>query len=129
VDEAGEQSEEPLREHLAESRENLLRFIRLEFRMAETLSELLIRTENKRQCKRIRDDIRKAKVSIINFNKRLDPQEGYVEVDQYIGRIDGYLREGSSLSAAGLLLRRLQERVRRLRSKRSRNSSKRGPVN
>jgi hypothetical protein len=107
--------------HLAESRENLLRFIRLEFAMAETLWELLKRTENKRQGKRIRDDIRKAKVSIINFKKKLDPQEGNVEIDKCIGKIDGYLRESSSPSVTGLFLRRLQQRVRRLRSKKSRD--------
>ena len=109
--------------HLAESRENLLRFIRLECAMAETLWELRKRTENKRQRKRIRDDIRKAKVSIINFKKKLDPQEGNVEIDKCIGKIDGYLRESSSPSVTGLFLRRLQQRVRRLRSKRSRRPS------
>jgi hypothetical protein len=120
---AEEPPQESLREHLAESRENLLRFIRLEFAMAETLWELLKRTENKRQRKRIRDDIRKAKVSIINFKKKLDPQEGNMEIDKCIGKIDGYLRDSSSPSVTGLFLRRLQQRVRRLRSKRSRNPS------
>jgi hypothetical protein len=129
VGEAGEPPQEPLRDHLDDSRENLLRFMRLEFAMAETLWELLKRTENKRQRRRIRDDIRKAKVSIINFKKRLDPQEGYVEVDKYIGKIDGYLQEASSSSVTGLLLRRLQQRVRRLRSKKSRKQSTRGQVN
>jgi hypothetical protein len=37
--------------------------------------------------------------------------------------IDGYLRESSSPSVTGLFLRRLQQRVRRLRSKRSRRPS------
>ena len=123
--EAGERPQERLRGDLDESRENLLRFIRLEFAMAETLWELWKRTENKRQRKRIRDDIRKAKVSIINFKKKLDPKEGDLEVDKYIGKIDGYLRESSPPSGTGLLLRRLQQRVRRLRSKKSRNPSKR----
>lgn len=123
--EAGEPPQEPRRDDLHESRENLLRFIRLEFAMAETLWELWRRTENKRQRKRIRDDIRKAKVSIINFKKKLDPQEGNVEVDKCIGKIDGYLRESSSPSVTGLLLRRLQQRVRRLRSKKGRKPSKR----
>ena len=129
VGEAGEPPQEPLRHDLDDSRENLLRFIRLEFAMAETLWELLKRTENKRQCKRIRDDIRKAKVSIINFKKRLDPQEGYIEVDKYIGKIDSYLQHRSSPSVTGMLLRRLQQHVRRLRSKKSRNPSTRGSAN
>jgi hypothetical protein len=123
VDEAEETPLEPLREHLAVSRENLLRFIRLEFAMAETLWELWKRTENKRQRKRIRDDIRKAKVSIINLRKKLDPQEDTVEIDDCIGKIDGYLRESSSPSVTGVFLRRLQQRVRRLRSKKSRKPS------
>jgi hypothetical protein len=125
VGQAGEPAQEPLRADLDESRENLLRFIRLECVMAETLWELWKRTENKRQCKRIRDDIRKAKVSIINFKKKLNPQEGNVEVDKCIGKIDGFLRESSSPSVTGLLLRRLQKRVRRLRSKKSRSPSMR----
>jgi hypothetical protein len=129
VGEAGEPPLQPLRDDLGDSRENLLRFIRLEFVMAETLWELLRRTENKRRRKRIRDDICKAEVSIISFKKRLDPHAGNVEVDKYIGRIDGYLREGSSTSATGLLLSRLLQRVRKLRNKKSRNPAKRGPVN
>jgi hypothetical protein len=116
VGEAGEPPQEPLRDDLDKSRENLLRFIRLEFAMAETLWELLERTQNKRQCKLILDDIRKAKVSIIKFKKKLDPQEGNVEVDKCVGKIDGYLGESSSPSVTGLLLRRLQQRVRTLRS-------------
>lgn len=128
VGEAGEPPQEPLRGDLDESHENLLRFIRLEFAMAETLWELLKRTENKRQRKRIRDDIRKAKVSIINFKKKLDLQDGNVEVDGCIGKIDGYLRESSSPSVTGLLLRRLHQRVRRLRSRKSRKPSKRRRV-
>ncbi len=123
VGETREPPQEALRDDLDESRENLLRFIRLEFVMAETLWELWKRTENKRQRKRIRDDIRKAKVSIFNFKKKLDPQEGNVEVDKCIGKIDGYLRESNSPSVTGLLLRRLQQRMRRLRTKKSRNPS------
>jgi hypothetical protein len=123
VDEAGEPPQKPLRADLDNTNENLLRFIRLEFAMAETLWELRKRTETKRQRKRIRDDIRKTKISIINFKKRLDQQEGNTEVDEYIGKIDGYLRESSSPPVTSLFLRRLQRRVRGLRSKKSRKSS------
>lgn len=116
----GEASEKPHETQQAEldsSRENLLRFIRLEFQMAETLSGLLRQTGNKRQRKRLREDIRRAKVSIVHFKKRLGQKDRCPEVDEYIGKIDTVLRQSSSPSIGEYVLKRLRQRVRKLRNR------------
>lgn len=119
MDEAGEKPQEPLHAELDRSRENLLRFIRLEFAMAETLWGLWKQTEKKRQRKRLRDDIRKAKVSIVHFKKKLGPVEGQAEVDEYIGKIDAILEQSGTPSVADFFLKRLRQRARRLRKRSS----------
>jgi len=123
VGEAGEPPKETLWDDLDESRENLLRFIRLESAMAETLWELLKRTENKRQRKRLRDDIRRAKVSIVHFKKKLDSSDAHSEVDEYVEKIDSYLGDSSSPSVVEILFKRLRRRARKLRTGRGRNAS------
>jgi hypothetical protein len=122
---AGENPNAQLQAEFDRSRENLLRFIRLEFAMAETLWSLLKQTEKKRQRKRLRDDIRKAKVSIVHFKKKLDSSDAHGEVDGYIEKIDSHLRDSSSPSVVGMLLKRLRRRTRKLRSGRGRSASDR----
>jgi hypothetical protein len=120
MSEAGEKADEILQGESDSSRENILRFIRLEFHLAETLSGLLAQTENKRQRKRLRHDIRKAKVSIVHFKKRVGQQSGdQEEIDEYIGKIDSILRESGSSSKAEFMLKRLRHRVKKLRNPRA----------
>jgi hypothetical protein len=111
-----------LQTELDRSRENLLRFIKLEFELSETLYALLKQTERKKHCKRLRGDIRKARVSIIHFRQKLSPREGCPEVDEYLRKINDFLSENRSPSVVKLLLKRLPKRLRRLKS------SKRRPV-
>ena len=113
----GEGPSEGLHAELAASLENLLRFIRLEFQMAETLATLLMQTENRRQRKRIWTDIRKAKVSIVRFKKRLGTKDNLPEVDGYLEKIDVFLSQSGSPSTAKFIVRKLRQRIRKIRNR------------
>lgn len=126
MDESGEEPKAQLQAELDRSRENLLRFIRLEFAMAETLWSLWKQTENKRQRRRLRHDIRKARVSIVHFKKKLGPVEGEAEADEYLGKIDAILEKSGVPSVAKLALKRLHQRVRKLRKRRRRAEGRGG---
>jgi hypothetical protein len=106
---------EVLHAELAASFENLLRFIRLEFQMAETLASLLMQTENRRQRKRIWTDIRKAKGSIVRFKKRLGTKDSLPEVDGHLQKIDVFLSQSGSPSTAKVIIRKLRHRIRKIK--------------
>jgi hypothetical protein len=108
---------EVLHAELAASFENLLRFIRLEFQMAETLASLLMQTENRRQRKRIWTDIRKAKGSIVRFKKRLGTKDKLPEVEGYLQKIDVFLSQSGSPSTAKVIVRKLRQRIRKIRNR------------
>src|ERR1700733_9648437 len=114
---AGETSRELLQADLDRSRENLLRFIRLEFEMSETLYGLLKQTESKEHRKRLRKDVRKARVSIVHFRRKLGKTETErdTEIDEFLRKIDGFLHEDRSPSVVKLLLKRLPQRLRQLK--------------
>jgi hypothetical protein len=121
---AGETSQELLQANLDRSRENLLRFIKLEFEMSETLYGLWKQTESKKHRNRLRNDIRKARVSITHFRQKLGPKEAYPEVDEYLRKIDGFLHEKRSPSVVKLILKRLPQRLRQLKGSKRRRLTK-----
>jgi hypothetical protein len=121
---AGETSRELLQADFGRSRENLLRFIRLEFEMSETLYGLLKQTESKKQRKRLRKDLRKARVSIVHFKQKLGTTEGDAEIDEFLRKIDGFLHENRSPSMVKLLLKRLPHRIRQIKGSRHRRLTK-----
>jgi hypothetical protein len=120
----GEKSRELLQADLDRSRENLLRFIRLEFEMSETLYGLLKQTESEKNRKRLRKDLRKARVSIVHFKQKLGTQEGDLEIDEFLRKIDGFLHENRSPSVVKLLLKRLPQRLRHLKGSKQRRLTK-----
>jgi hypothetical protein len=97
--------------------ENLLRFIRLEFQLAETLASLLRQTENRSQRKRIWSDIRKAKVSIVRFKKRLGTKDNFPEVEGYLEKIDVFLSQSGSPSTGKVIVRKLRQRIKKIRNR------------
>jgi hypothetical protein len=121
---AGETSRELLQADLERSRENLLRFIRLEFEMSETLYGLLKQTESKEHRRRLRKDVRKARVSIVHFRQKLGTKEGDAEVDEFLRKIDGFLHENRSPSVAQLFMKRLPQRLRQLKGSKQRRLTK-----
>ena len=112
---AGDTSRDLLQADLDRSRENLLRFIRLEFEMSETLYGLLKQTESREHRKRLRKDVRKARVSIVHFRQKLGAKEADAEIDEFLRKIDGFLHENRSPSVVKLLLKRLPQRLRPLK--------------
>jgi hypothetical protein len=112
---AGDTSRDLLQADLDRSRENLLRFIRLEFEMSETLYGLLKQTESKKHRKRLRKDMRKARVSIVHFRQKLGAKEGDTEIDEFLRKIDGFLHENRSPAGVKFLLKRLPLRLRYLK--------------
>jgi hypothetical protein len=121
---AGETSRELLQADLDRSRENLLRFIRLEFEMSETLYGLLKQTASKKHRKRLRKDVRKARVSIVHFRQKLGTKESDAEIDEFLRKIDGFLRANRSPSVVKLLLKRLPQRLRQLKGSKQRRLTK-----
>jgi hypothetical protein len=123
---AGDTSRELLQADLDRSRDNLLRFIRLEFEMSETLYGLLKQTESKKHRKRLRKDVRKARVSIVHFRQKLGTKErdAEIEIDDFLRKIDSFLHENRSPSVVKLLLKRLPQRLRQLKGSRQRRLTK-----
>ena len=121
---ADETSRELLQADLDRGRENLLRFIRLEFEMSETLYGLLKQTESKKHRKRLREDLRKARVSIVHFRQKLGASESDTEIDDFLRKIDGFLHEDRSPSMVKLLLKRLPQRLRQLKGSQQRRLTK-----
>jgi hypothetical protein len=121
---AGETPREILQADLDQSRENLLRFIRLEFEMSETLYGLLKHTESEKHRKRLRQDVRKARVSIVHFRQKLGTKEDDAEIDEFLRKIDGFLHENRSPSVVKLLLKRLPQRLRQLKGSQQRRLTK-----